>query len=140
SGSRSLCPFRPRCSVPYGVVIIIYHHGSRSCNRGCVYDVRGMSEAATVAKAPIHRGHRLITNVLWSWTGVGASLFQGIVITRLLIKSLDAEHYGTWNLVFAILEYFWFFDLGLNTAVTNFCARFLATKESGKINEVINTS
>jgi len=40
-----------------------------------------MSEAATAEKAPVHRGHRLITNVLWSWTGVVASLFQGIVIT-----------------------------------------------------------
>jgi len=99
-----------------------------------------MSEAATVAKAPVHRGQRLITNVLWSWTGVLASLFQGIVIIRLLIKSLDAEHYGTWILVFTILDYFWFFDLGLNTAVTNFCARFLAIKESEKINEVISTS
>jgi len=31
-----------------------------------------------------------------------------------------------WVLVFSILDYFWFFDLGLNTAVTNFCARYLA--------------
>src|SRR5205823_13913805 len=99
-----------------------------------------MPDSSPEAQVAVPHGQRLITNVLWSWTGVGASLFQGIVITRLLIKSLDAEHYGTWNLVFAILEYFWFFDLGLNTAVTNFCARFLATKESGKINEVINTS
>ena len=43
-------------------------------------------------------------------------------------------------MVFTILEYFWFFDLGLNTAVTNFCARFTAVKEPAKINEVINTS
>jgi O-antigen/teichoic acid export membrane protein len=99
-----------------------------------------MSEAATVAKAPVHRGQRLITNVLWSWTGVLASLFQGIVITRLLIKSLDAQHYGTWVLVFTILDYFWFFDLGLNTAVTNFCARFIAIKEPARINEVISTA
>src|SRR5947199_94961 len=102
--------------------------------------LRGMSEAATVAKAPVHRGQRLITNVLWSWTGVLASLFQGIIIIRLLIKSLDAQHYGTWVLVFTILDYFWFFDLGLNSAVTNFCARFLAVSEPAKINGVINTS
>jgi O-antigen/teichoic acid export membrane protein len=99
-----------------------------------------MSEAATVSRSPVHHAQRLITNVLWSWTGVAASLFQGIIITRFLIRSLGEEQYGIWILIFSILDYFWFFDLGLNSAVTNFCARFLATKETGKINEVISTS
>ncbi len=89
---------------------------------------------------PVHQGHRLITNVLWSWTGVAAGLFQGIVIARFLFKSLGEEHFGMWALIFSILDYFWFFDLGLNSAVTNFCARFLAVKEPEKINEVISTS
>jgi O-antigen/teichoic acid export membrane protein len=98
-----------------------------------------MSDAAASAKSADH-GHRFITNVLWSWTGVAASLFQGIVITRFLIQSLDTEQYGIWVLVFSVLDYFWLFDLGLNSAVTNFCARFLARKEPEKINEVMSTS
>lgn len=96
--------------------------------------------SASEAKAPVHQGHRLITNVLWSWTGVIAGLFQGIVIARFLLKSLGEEHYGMWALIFSILDYFWFFDLGLNSAVTNFCARFRAAGETHKINEVISTS
>src|SRR6266478_1437803 len=99
-----------------------------------------MPKAAAEAKAPVQRGQRLITNVLWSWTGVIASLFQGLVIARFLIKSLGEEHYGIWLLIFSTLEYFWIFDLGLNSAVTNFCARFLAVKDSEKINRVISTS
>ena len=95
---------------------------------------------ASDAKAPVHQGHRLITNVLWSWTGVIASLFQGIIIARFLLESLGEEHYGMWALIFSILDYFWFFDLGLNSAVTNFCARFRAMGDSAKINEVISTS
>ena len=79
-------------------------------------------------------------NVLWSWTGVAASLFQGIFITRFLIQSLGVEHYGIWLQVFSILNYFWYFDLGLNSAVTNFCARYLAVRNHAKINEVISTS
>src|SRR4029077_12784407 len=96
--------------------------------------------SASEQKAPVHQGHRLITNVLWSWTGVVASLFQGIIIARFLLKSLGEEHYGMWALIFSILDYFWFFDLGLNSAVTNFCARFLAKQDSQKINEVISTA
>src|SRR3954454_16031277 len=99
-----------------------------------------MSEAVSEAKSPVHHGHRLITNVLWSWTGVVASLFQGIIITRFLVRSLGEEHYGIWLLIFSILDYFWLFDLGLNSAVTNFCARFLAVQQSERINEVICTA
>src|SRR5215471_20213121 len=96
--------------------------------------------SAPATAASQHHGHRFLTNVLWSWTGVAASLFQGIIITRFVIRRLGAEQYGMWLQIFSILEYFWFFDLGLNTAVTNFCARFLAVNDERKINETISTS
>jgi O-antigen/teichoic acid export membrane protein len=99
-----------------------------------------MSETAAQLKANHQRGERFLINVLWSWTGVAASLFQGIVIMRFLIQSLGAEHYGIWLQVFSILNYFWYFDLGLNTAVCNFSARFLAVSDHEKINQLINTS
>ena len=100
-----------------------------------------MPDASASATAPTqHHGHRFLTNVLWSWCGVAASLFQGIIITRFVIQRLGAAQYGIWLLIFSILEYFWFFDLGLNTAVTNFCARFLAVKDSCKINQTISTA
>src|SRR5262249_44597688 len=43
-------------------------------------------------------------------------------------------------LIFTVIDYFWFFDLGLNTAIANFCARYWANLETEKINEVINTA
>jgi O-antigen/teichoic acid export membrane protein len=97
-------------------------------------------EASAAATSTGRQQHRFITNVLWQWSGVAAGLFQGIIITRFLIQRLGAEHYGIWVQIFSILEYFWFFDLGLNTAVTNFCARFLAVNDERKINETISTS
>ena len=87
-----------------------------------------MPDSSPEAQVAVPHGQRLITNVLWSWTGVVASLFQGIIITRLLIRSLSEEHYGIWLQIFSILEYFWIFDLGLNSAITNFCARYKATR------------
>src|SRR6266571_1571423 len=89
---------------------------------------------------PSERSDRFVTNVLWGWLGVGVNIFVGLVLSRYIVRKLGAERYGIWVLVFSILEYFWFFDLGLNTAVTNFCARYLATNEPKKINEVINTA
>jgi O-antigen/teichoic acid export membrane protein len=99
-----------------------------------------MPETRVETSAASHHGRRFITNVLWSWTGVVASFFYGIVIPPLLVRRLGEEHYGIWLQIFSILDYFWFFDLGLNTAVTNFCARFLAVKDQRRINEVISTA
>jgi O-antigen/teichoic acid export membrane protein len=100
-----------------------------------------MPEAsAAAAPAAEHQQHRFLTNVLWSWTGVAASFFQGLIIPPILLRRLGTEHYGIWLTIFNILDYFWFFDMGLQPAVTNFCARFLALKDSRKLNEVINTA
>ena len=99
-----------------------------------------MPQPATVAKAVRPHGERFIVNVLWSWTGVAAGFFQGFIITPFIIRRLGAEHYGIWLIIFSILEYFWFFDLGLNTAVCVFCARFMAVENYEKINEVICTA
>lgn len=98
-----------------------------------------MSESPA-APAVRPRGERFILNVLWSWTGVAASFFTGFIVTPIIIRKLGPEHYGIWLQVFSILDYFFFFDLGFNPAITNFCARFLALKDDLKINQVINTS
>src|SRR6266478_3074028 len=89
---------------------------------------------------PSGRGDRFVTNVLWGWLGVGVNIFIGLVIQRYIVRKLGAERYGIWGLIFSILDYFWFFDLGLNTAVCNFCARFIAVKDNEKINQVISTA
>jgi O-antigen/teichoic acid export membrane protein len=94
--------------------------------------------SATQAVRP--RGERFVLNVLWSWTGVAASIFTGFVITPILIRKLGPEHYGIWLQVFSTLDYFWFFDLGFNPAITNFSARYLALGDHLKINQVINTA
>lgn len=99
-----------------------------------------MPQPAVEEKPARRRGERFVINVLWSWTGVAANLFVGIFITRYIFLKLGKEQYGIWALIFSVLDYFWFFDLGLNTAVCNFCARFIAIKDHEKINEVINTS
>src|SRR5207248_9607177 len=85
-------------------------------------------------------GKRFVINVVLGWLTVGVNVIGGLVLSRYIVRRLGAERYGIWVLVFSILYYLWFFDLGLNTAITNFCARYLATNEPTKINEVINTA
>ncbi|MGO9259645.1 MAG: oligosaccharide flippase family protein [Bryobacteraceae bacterium] len=99
-----------------------------------------MAQPSVASQAVRAHGERFILNVLWSWTGVAASFFTGFVITPIVIRKLGPEHYGIWLQVFSILDYFWFFDLGFQPAIANFCARFLAVKDHEKINQVINTA
>src|SRR5437763_15356686 len=113
------------------------------CNRwkrGVVRLKEPMPQPPAAATPVRPHGERFVINVLWSWTGVVASLFQGFIITPFIIRRLGEEHYGIWLIIFSILEYFWFFDLGLNSAVCVFCARFIATKNPHKLHVVICTS
>jgi O-antigen/teichoic acid export membrane protein len=93
-----------------------------------------------VAPVQARSGERFLTNVLWGWLGVAANLAVGLLLAPYIIRRLGEERYGIWALIFAIIEYLWFFDLGFNTAVVNFSARFQARNEPHKINELINTA
>jgi O-antigen/teichoic acid export membrane protein len=100
-----------------------------------------MAESEEAPKpGPGSKSKRFVTNVLWSWTGVAANLAVALLLNPYVIRKLGEVRYGIWALIFSILEYFVFFDLGLNTAVANFCARYEASGETEKINEVINTA
>jgi O-antigen/teichoic acid export membrane protein len=92
------------------------------------------------ADASSTRRPHFLANVLWSWGGVALNIFVGVFISRFLIRRLDDNRYGIWVLVTSLIDYLWFFDLGFNTAVTNFLARFRARNEPEKINVVMNTA
>jgi O-antigen/teichoic acid export membrane protein len=83
---------------------------------------------------------RFVFSVLWNWLGVATNLFMGIFLAPYMIHQLGAERYGIWALSFALIEYFWFFDLGLRSAVVNFISRFRARGEPENVNQVINTA
>jgi O-antigen/teichoic acid export membrane protein len=96
--------------------------------------------AAEEEQQTASRGERFFVNVLWSWAGVGVSLFTGIFLARYIIQQLGADGYGIWSLTFSIIGYYGLFDLGFRSAVVHFSAYHLARGEHGKINELINTT
>ena len=78
-------------------------------------------------------------NVLWSWTGVVASIFTGFWLSPYIIRKLGNEGYGVWALAFSFLEYYWLLDLGFRSATLKYSAHYRATGEDDKVNEVVNT-
>ena len=99
-----------------------------------------MGRPAAPPLASPSQSDRFLLNVLWGWSGVATNLALALILNPYMIRKLGAERYGIWALIFTVIDYFWFFDLGLNTAITNFCARYWAGGETEKINEVINTA
>ena len=63
----------------------------------------------------------------------------GLLLSPYIIRKLGSERYGIWILVFALVDYLWFFALGFNTSVTQFVAKYRARNEPDQINRVINT-
>ncbi|MEO8592450.1 MAG: oligosaccharide flippase family protein [Candidatus Solibacter sp.] len=85
------------------------------------------------------RARRFFIGVLWNWAGVALNIAIGLLLSPYIIQKLGDERYGIWALVFSLVEYLWFFDLGFNTSVTQFVAKYRARNEPDQINRVINT-
>jgi len=77
---------------------------------------------------------------MWNWVGVAASLFTGLILSPYLIRKLGPDGYGVWSLSFALVEYYWFFDLGVRSANVKYVAHYWATSDLEKVGEVISTS
>ena len=85
------------------------------------------------------RATRFFVGVLWNWVGVALNIAIGLLISPYVARKLGSERYGIWALVFSLVEYLWFFDLGFNTSVTQFVAKYRARNEPDQVNRVINT-
>src|SRR6266496_5963465 len=69
-----------------------------------------------------HRGYRFVLNILWSWMGVAAGLFTGLLLSPYMIHKLGAEGYGVWAISFSLVEYCGFLDLGFRSAIVKYVA------------------
>lgn len=86
------------------------------------------------------RSARFLTNVFWSWTGVGLGIIAALVLSPYLILKLGADGYGVWALSFALVEYYQVVDLGFRAATVKFVAHYTALGDTTKVREVVNTS
>lgn len=85
------------------------------------------------------RGERIIFSLLWSWTGVAAGLFTGLLLSPYLIRKLGPEAYGLWTLSFAVVDYGYLLDLGFRSAMVKYVAHYYALNDTLGINRIINT-
>lgn len=83
---------------------------------------------------------RFARNAGWTVLGFVVSLASGLVLSPFIVRTLGAERYGVWALVFALIEYVWLCDLGLRSAVLKFSAQYQAQQDADRVNQVVNTA
>ena len=79
-------------------------------------------------------------STLWTWAAVAANLFLAFVLSPVMIRSLGAEAYGMWALVFGLVEYYSLLDLGLRSAVVKYVAHHSALGDVVALNKTLNTA
>lgn len=77
--------------------------------------------------------HGLIKNVIWNFTGQIWMLSLGFFATPYIVRTMNVSLYGIYSLVWIIIGYFSFLQLGLGTAATKYIAQYFIAGENEKI-------
>jgi len=79
------------------------------------------------------RAEVLARNTAWNFLGLALPLLVGFLTIPVVIHRLGTERFGVLSLVWVVIGYFGFFDLGLGRAVTKFVAEALGKSEYDKV-------
>lgn len=83
---------------------------------------------------------RYLRNILFNWGAFVTSIAVGFFLSPFLVRSLGDRGYGYWSLVVTAVAYFGHLDLGIQSGVGYYVARHLADRDSGKLNDKINSA
>lgn len=83
---------------------------------------------------------KLVSGSALRVANVGAATLISVLILPFIIRMLGDRMYGVWTLVATFIGYYGVLDLGLNTAVTRYLSRSLATQDHEESNRVFNSA
>jgi O-antigen/teichoic acid export membrane protein len=84
--------------------------------------------------------HLLAKNTVFNLLGLGIPLLVGFFSIPVVIHWLGPERFGILSLVWVVVGYFSFFDLGLGRAVTKYIAEAFGRHETEKIPDIFWTT
>ncbi len=82
----------------------------------------------------------LLKNIFSNWALMVSGAVIAFFMSPFLVHTLGKEQYGVWALVFSIIAYMNFFDVGMKQSLARFLSKHYATKDYDGLNKVINTS
>ena len=79
-------------------------------------------------------------NIFSNWSNIFLSIISVFIMYPLLTKILGEEQYGIWIYISSITGYFYFLQLGVPLANVKFTAKYHASNEPDKVNEVLSSN
>lgn len=86
------------------------------------------------------RDVRLLKHAAYNMLGLGLPMLVAVFTIPVLIRQLGEARFGLLTLIWAVVSYFGFFDLGLGRALTQDLARSIARGEIDRIGKLVATS
>lgn len=103
-------------------------------------DVERKDVKNTGSEAVDLRGSTLVKNILFNVLGIGIPLVVGFVTVPFIIKAMGLERFGILSLIWVVIGYFNFMDLGLSRATTKYIAEALGQGHLERIPEYVGTT
>ena len=82
----------------------------------------------------------LLVNIGSNMTLMMVKLVITFVMTPVIVHNLGNYDYGVWEIIGAFLGYMGLLDMGMKPAISRFAAKYMATKEPDKLQELYSTS
>ncbi len=81
----------------------------------------------------------ILRNVFSNWTGFAVHLVVTFFLTPFVLRSLGDARYGVWALIMGLTGYYGLLDLGFRSGLTQYLARYLATRNYDQMNRTAST-
>lgn len=83
---------------------------------------------------------KILRNSLWSTAGKFFCIPLNLLLVPFVVSSLGPERYGLWVALFALVDYFILFDLGVGAATIKLAAEFEAEDDTERLARLATTS
>jgi O-antigen/teichoic acid export membrane protein len=89
---------------------------------------------------PLTQNQSLRLNALSNWATFGVSAVVALLLTPFVVRHLGKTGYGIWTLVGSFTGYYGLLNLGVDSALTRYIARYAARGDEKSLNETASTA
>jgi O-antigen/teichoic acid export membrane protein len=79
-------------------------------------------------------------NIGSNWLGLGVNILVGFFLSPYILHRLGDTAFGLWILIFSFTGYYGLFDMGIRSSVIRHVAKYSATGDTKKVNQLICTA
>lgn len=78
-------------------------------------------------------------NIAASWIGFAVHVAVTFFLTPFVVRTLGDARYGAWSVIMGLTGYYGLLDFGFRAGLTQYLARYLATKDYERLNRTAST-